>query len=483
MKSASIKKNFIMNALLSMSSFLFPVITFPYVSRILLPEGMGRVTFATSFVTYFGMIARLGVPTYGVRACARVRDNRQELSRTAQELLIINLGMSVLAYFGLVACVFTVPRIRNDRNLFLVISATIFLDSIGMEWLYRALEQYTYITIRSLLFKLIALIATFLLIHSRDDVVIYGAITILASSASNVLNFINAHKYISLKPIGNYHFQRHLKAVTVFFAMACATTIYTNLDAVMLGFMKTDADVGFYNAAVKVKTVLLSLVTALGTVLLPRLSYYIEQGKGEEFRRITKKALYFVLLIASPFSFYFMLYAKEAVLLLSGPAFLEAVAPMRIIMPTVILIGITNVLGIQILVPLGREKTVFYSELAGAVVDLILNALLIPSFGASGAAVGTLVAEMIVLTVQAGALKNSIQDMLSQIHWLRLLFALMIGCASCFWVKLLNLRVLPALLLSAFCFFGCYGDYLFWRREALVCTLIDEVRGHLKRKR
>ncbi len=482
-KSPSIRKNFIMNALLSMSSILFPLITFPYVSRILLADGMGKVTFATSFVAYFGMIAKLGIPTYGVRACAKVRDDREQLSRVSHELLIINLGMSVLAYLGLAVSMIAVPRVQSDWTLFAVISVTIFLDAIGMEWLYRGLEQYTYITVRSLIFKFIALGATFLLVHHPEDVVVYGGITILASSASNILNFVNVHKYISLKPVGGYSFRRHWKAVAVFFAMACATTIYTNLDAVMLGFMKTDADVGYYNAAIKIKTVLLSLVTALGTVLLPRLSYYLENGEEKEFNRITGKALQFVILLASPLSVYFILYAKESILLLSGAAYLEAVTPMRIIMPTVILIGITNVLGIQILVPMGKEKTVLYSEIAGAVVDVILNALLIPGYGPAGAAVGTLVAEIAVLAVQYSALRDRVRDQFLKIRWLRIGIGLAAAAAACIWVKWLGTGAFLTLAVSWICFAGVYYGYMLWQKEEQVIDITGRVIGRFRHEK
>ena len=361
-KNKSLKMNFVMNVILTMSSFIFPLITFPYVSRILLPTGTGKVSFATSVVTYFSMFAQLGIPTYGIRACAKVRDNREELSKVVQELLCINLIMSIVSYVVLYMALYAVPRFQEEKALYVLLSFTIILTTIGMEWLYKALEQYTYITIRSVIFKFVALIAMFLLVHEQKDYVIYGGITIFAASASNIMNLINAHKYVDLRPIGNYDFKRHMKPILIFFAMSCATTIYTNLDTVMLGFMSTDTDVGYYNAAVKIKIILVSVVTSLGTVLLPRASYYIQQGKLDEFRRITKKALNFVVLIATPLMIYFIYYAKEGIYFLSGSAYAGAVVPMQVIMPTLLLIGITNILGIQILVPMGREKTVLYSE-------------------------------------------------------------------------------------------------------------------------
>jgi len=339
-KQKSLKLNFIMNAILTMSNFIFPLITFPYVSRILLPVGTGKVSFATSLISYFSMFAQLGIPTYGVRACAKVRDDREQLTRTAHELLMINLIMCIISYVALAIALITVPRLREERTLYVIVSFTIILTSIGMEWLYKALEQYTYITVRSVIFKFIALIAMFLLIHQESDYVIYGGISIFAASASNIFNFINAHRYIDMKPVGHYNLRQHLKPVLVFFGMSAATTIYTHMDTVMLGFMKTDEDVGYYNAAVRIKSILVSIVTSLGTVLLPRASYYVEHELMDEFKRITKKALDFVFLLALPLMLYFMLYAEQGIYLLSGPAYTGSILPMQIIMPTLLFIGI-----------------------------------------------------------------------------------------------------------------------------------------------
>ena len=471
----SLKQNFIMNAILMMSSFIFPLITFPYVSRVLLPEGTGKVSFATSLISYFSMFAQLGIPTYGIRACAKVRDNREELTRTAQELLFINLVMSVVSYVVLFLAIAFIPRLQSEQTLYVIVSSTILLTSIGMEWLYKALEQYTYITIRSVIFKFIALVAMFLLIHEKSDYVIYGGISIFAASASNILNFFNVHKYIDLKPIGGYDFKRHLKPIGTFFAMACATTIYTNLDTVMLGFMKTDTDVGYYNAAIKIKNILVSVVTSLGAVLLPRASYYVENGFMDDFKKITKKALSFVFLLASPLMIYFIFFAHEGIFFLSGNAYAGSILPMQIIMPTLLLIGITNILGIQMLVPLGKEKVVLYSEIAGAVVDIIINALLIPQFASVGAAIGTLVAEFVVLVVQYAALKSQVAETLKQIHYLRILIAIVLATGASLWVKMLGLGNFLTLVISAILFFAVYGVYLLIRKEDMIVEIWDMV--------
>ena len=475
MKQRSIKYNFIMNAILTISNFIFPLITFPYVSRVLGPDGTGKVSFAISLVSYFVMFTALGIPTYGIRTCAKVRDNREELSRTVQELVIIQILTGIIAFLALAVCLICIPRLQEDRTLYLIASSSIFFTVIGLEWMYKGLEEYTYITIRSLVFKFIALVAMFLLIHKSEDYVIYGGISIFAASASAVMNFFHAHRFVNMRPMGNYNFRRHLKAVLVFFAMACATTIYTHLDVVMLGFMTTDTDVGYYNAAVKIKTILLGFVTSIGAVLLPRASYYVEQGEMGLFRQITGKALNFVILLAAPFVVYFIYYAQVGIRFLSGPAYGGAVLPMQIIMPTLLFIGITNVMGIQILIPTGREKYVLYSEIGGAVTDLILNAILIPHYHAAGAAFGTLVAEIVVLSIQWFFLREEIHSALLSISYWRIVLGVIFASIASFWVSTLGFGNFITLLISSVLFFTVYGLVLLISKEKLTTELFHQM--------
>lgn len=457
-----------MNVALTASSILFPLITFPYVSRILLPEGTGKVAFATSLVSYFALIAQLGIPTYGIRACAKVRDNQLELSRTAQELLIINLTIAVIVYIIFLTSLACIPRLRCERTLYVVVSFNIILNAIGMEWLYKGLEQYTYIAMRSVIFKLIALILMFALIHHESDYVIYGALSVFAASASNISNLVHARKYISLRPVRNYHLKKHFKPVVVFFAMSCAATICIHIDSTMLGVMMDNTAVGYYDAAVKVKTALVAIVTSLGVVLLPRSSYFIQQGMHIEFMRVSARAMNFILLLASPLMLFFIIFAKQSIFLLAGTSYSGAVLPMQCIIPTVLFIGITNVLGIQMLIPLEKERIVLCSEIAGAVADLTMNAVLIPIIGISGAALGTLAAEAIVFLVQFIGLKENALKLFQGICFWKIAAGLVVAAASSFWVNYLQLSNLAALLLAACLFFGTYGIVLRLGKEPLM---------------
>ena len=239
----SIRFNFLMNFILTASSFVFPLITFPYVSRVLMPEGIGKVTFATSVISYFTMVAMLGVPTYGIRACAQVRDDKEKLSKVVQELMIINLVLTLICYVCLGISICTIDRFREDSDIIWISSLGILLNAVGVNWFYSAIEEYSYITFRSLIFKVLSVFLMFFCIKDQDDYPMYAVMTLVASSGSYVLNFIRLRKYIFFKRYPHYDFMPHIKAAMVFFAMTVATTVYTNLDTVMLGFMSGDAEV------------------------------------------------------------------------------------------------------------------------------------------------------------------------------------------------------------------------------------------------
>ncbi len=405
-KRISLKRNFIMNALLTVSSVIFPIITFPYASRILLPEGTGKVSFAISLITYFIMFSELGVPTYGIRAVAKVRDDKEALSRLIQELMLINIIMSIVSYAALFIACMTIGRLRADMGFYMMLSVALIVNALGTEWLYKGLEQYSYISIRSIIFKAIALVAIFLFVRNREDYVFYGLISIFANVGPNLVNICFLRKYIRPVWPSIRRSLTHLKPIIVFFAMSCATTIYTNLDTVMLGFMTSNTEVGYYNASVKIKTVLVSFVTSLGAVVLPRASYYVERGEMSRFWDIIRKAFIFVIGVSVPLVIIFIRFAGLSIDILSGPAYAGAVVPMQIIMPTLLLIGLSNITGIQIFIPMGYEKMVLYSEITGAVTDVVINLMLIPKYGAAGAAAGTLAAEAVVLLFQLIVLRK-----------------------------------------------------------------------------
>ena len=468
-----------MNILLTMSSFIFPLITFPYVSRVLGADGNGKVQLATSFVYYFTLFAQLGIPTYGIKACAAVREDRKSLSRTVHELLFINILMTVIAYIAFFIVLETVPRLKEERMLYLISSASVFLTIAGMEWLFRAMEQYSYITIRSLIFKALGVVAMFALVHTKEHYVIYGAISVLATAGSALMNLTQLPKYIEIKPVGGYNIGQHLKPVIVLFAYTCATTIYINLDSVMLGFMRTDEDVGYYAVAVKLKNILVSVVTALGAVLLPRVSYYYKQKQFDTFWETIKKSMHVVILLAAPLTLYCMIATAPAIRFLAGDGYVQSVVPMIWIMPTLLFIGMTYVMGIEVLIPMGRETLVLVASAIAAVVDVIINAILIPSMGATGAAIGTLVAEILVFVIQYIALRKDIKPVFKSINFWVIALALALASAATVLLMRLQLTDFWLLVVTGVAFFGIYGVFLIVVKEPMVILLWDKVLGML----
>lgn len=475
MKQKSIKLNFIMNSVLSLSSVIFPLISAPYAYRVLMPEGIGQVTYVNAIISYFVLFAMLGIPIYGIRACAMVRDDKIALSKTVQELLLINIIMGVLSSVLLALCVIWIPQLREYKQLFLFMSITIWLNVLGVEWLYKALEQYTYITVRSVIFKFLSLVMLFVFVKDETDIVEYGLITVVASSGSYIMNFVNLHKQVTLFPMRHLEIKKHVKFVMIFCAMNVATLIYTNLDTVMLNAMCGDSVVGLYSAAVKIKGVLVGIVTSLAAVLMPRVAYYLSNKKYELFYAVSAKAINFIFLIGLPITIYFTMFSKPSILLLSGNSFIDAVAPMRIIMPTVFFIGLTNILGIQMLVPLKKEKTVLLSEIIGAIVDLVLNLIFIPMYGAAGAALGTLAAEFSVLIVQGIALRKYLKKIWRKISYAKLLVANLCSIGVGYLFLRYETQGLIFFILSGSCYFLIYSLILILLKEELTIEMVNQL--------
>ena len=483
-KYKSVKFNFIMNFILTLSNFIFPLITFPDVSRILQASGLGKVGFATSIVAYFSMIAMMGIPTYGIKACAKIRDDGYKLTKTVYELLILNTVFLVFALTLLLLSVIFIEKLYLDKELYIILAFSMLFNVLGVEWLYKALEQYSYITIRSIFFKIASLILLFIFVKESDDIIPYAMLTVLASVGAGILNFYNLRKIITLHKITFKQLEiiKHIKPSFTFFLLTISITIYVNLDSVMLGFMTNDTNVGYYSTAVKIKQILISLVTSLGAVMLPRLAFYYEQKRFDKFKDLVKNALSFILIVSLPLTIYFTLYAKDAIFLLSGESFLASVEPMQIIMPTVFFIALSNLMGWQILVPMDKEKQIMLSTIIGALVGFLINLLMIPHWGVNAVALANLCAELSVTLVQIILLRNFILPIFIRISIWRMLFSLLIALGVTFIIPF-NFSVLINLLLSSFLFFGSYLISLLLLKEPMVHQIFSSVLNKIKLKR
>lgn len=412
MAQKSLKLNALMNVIRSISTMIFPLVTFPYTSRILGPEGTGKINFATSFVSYFILLAAIGIPMYGIREIARVRDDKEKLSRTTQELFLLHFIVSVLVFIGFLGLIFLNGKLYEERILFFITSFSIILTALGMDWLYQGLEEYSYITIRSILVSTISTISIFIFIHNKEDYIISGAIGVCASLGSSVLNFYNARKIIFVKKTFDWDFKRHFKPLMKVFLMNFIISIYVQLDTVMLGFMSSARNVGYYTSALKLTKMLLGLVVSIGTVLLPRLSYYVANGFKDEFDALLKKSLAIILLLCLPIVAALMMLNREIILFFAGNQYLPAASCIIITAPVILFIGLTNIFGIQILYPLGKDNMVTLSVGVGALISAMLNVVLIPHMAHIGAGIATLSAELAVFLIMIFVVRKTYV-----IHW------------------------------------------------------------------
>ena len=429
-RKTSIKLNMVMSIILTASNFVFPLITYSYVTRILLAEGTGKVAFVQSILSYFSYIAALGISGYGTRECARLQNNKEALSRFVSELMSINFISTVVAYLALALSIFLVPKFQEYSMLFVVMCPSILLQTFGMEWLYRGMEKYTYITIRSIIFKIIAVILTFCMIKDSGDVLWYGAITIFTASASNVLNFFNAAKYIKWTKPELYQLKRHLKPIMVFFMSMLIITIYGHFDTTMLGFISGDNAVGIYNAGLKIKTLVLSVSTAITSVFIPRMSIYFANKQQAQFHNLLLKSLRVSLVMVFPLSVFVILNAEDILRFVCGEEFLSAENTLIILMVCVLVLTMTNLLGNQILIPKNMEKRYSQSVFIGMFINLFLNTLLIPKYGSAGAAFATLMTEAFNMFWMGWGCIEEIKYMEEHIKVLKYMLPIMIAIAA-----------------------------------------------------
>ncbi len=399
MAEKSLKFNSVMNAIKVASNLLFPLITFPYLSRVLGPEGTGKTAFAFSFISYFILIASIGIPIYGIREVARVRDNKAALSALVQELMILHAIATGISFLGFLGVMFVNHKVQQESLLFLVVSFSIPLSLLTVDWLYQGLEEYAFITIRSLIFSVISIGFLFLFVHQQGDYVINAAISVLAALGASILNFWHARKIIFHPRIQSWDFRRHIRPLTIMYSLNFLVSVYVNIDTVMLGFLSTAQRVGYYSGAMKLTKMLLGIVTSFGTVLIPRLSYYLAVGQKSEFERMLHLSISFVLLLCLPITVALIALGKEIVVVMMGVQYLPSIACLSITAPIIILIGLTNIFAFQILYPLGMEKKVVLSVGLGAISAVVLNWLLIPRWGHLGAAWASLLAEFVVFLV------------------------------------------------------------------------------------
>lgn len=394
----SLRVNTVLNIIKTASSIIFPFITFPYVSRVLMPEYIGKVNFGSSYVSYFSLIATLGITTYAVRECSKCKEDRELLSKEASEIYSINIFTTVIAYILLFLSLLIFRNLDNYRSLIVIQSTAILFTTLGADWINTTMEDYVYITVRSVVFEALALILTLLFVKDTSDYMLYAAITVLSSSGANIMNIFYRKKFCNMKLTKDIDWKRHLKPILCLFVMLLSQTIFNSSDITMLGLIKGDYEVGLYSTAVKIINIINQLIASILWVVLPRLSVYFVESDYSKINALLRKILGLIIVLGLPCVVGTIAISKNIIYLVGGESYLAATSTLKILAVGLFfsLFG-GGFIGNIILLPSGQENYYMKVCCINAIFNIVANIFLIPLLGSNGAALSTAASSLLIL--------------------------------------------------------------------------------------
>ena len=476
MQQKSIKKNTIYSIIKTGTSILFPLITFPYITRVLLPENVGKVNFGLSVVSYFSLIASLGITTYAIRECSGVRNNKEDLNREASQIFSINVITTVVAYFALAFTLLFYHKLDNYRTLIVIQSLTIVAVTLGADWLNSAMEDFKFITIRTVFFQLISLCLMFCFVKKPEDYIIYALISLLSSVGANITNIWYRKRYCSLSFTLDIDWKRHMPPIIFLFVMLLAQTIFNSVDATMLGLMHGDYEVGIYSTAHKILNIINQVIGSLLWVIMPRMSYYFAEGDYNKINTLLRKVLQFNFTLGLPCVIGTIILSEDIIRVIAGDSYAEAVPVLQILM-----FGFTfsltggSFLGNAVMLPSKKEKYYMVACCVAAVVNIVTNYLFIPHYGAKAAAWTTALSSFIIMTLLFFKVDKKIQVgsilslLVSPVIGCLLIYAV---CAICSQVENLFIRTFTSIIISGCAYFAIQ---VFMKNE-LVLDLLNSLQ-------
>lgn len=400
MAPKSIKVNYLLNISRVVIGTLVGLFTMPYVNKILGAEGLGKVEFVNSIITYFLLFSALGIPMYGIRETAKVRTDEFERSKLVIELLCILACTTIISYLLIFGVLLNIERLSGLKDLIIVMSSMVLFANIGVEWFYQGMEDQLFITIRYIIVRLLTLVLLFIMVKSSQDYLAYGFIVVLTTVGSNIFNILYLKKYLSLQGLKwqDVQIRKHFKPILTIFVATISVSIYLQLDNLMLGSIAGEKYVGYYAMANKLVRFAMLFITTLGAVLLPRLSNLIHSDR-ELYKAYSQKAINYILIIAVPSSAIFFIYAEDFTMLMGGKDFLPAVLTMRLLSPLILVVGIAYFVGYLVLYPMGKERIYTIATIFSAVISVVCNVFVIPIFFHDGVAAVAVFSEMLGVAV------------------------------------------------------------------------------------
>ncbi len=432
----NLKVNTALNMIKTGANIVFPLITIPYVLRVLSANNIGKVDFGNSFVSYFSLIASLGISTYAIRECAKVRDDRRKLDTVASQIFSINICTTIVAYIMLAISLIAFRNLDSYRTLIIIQSTVILFTTLGADWINTAMEDFVYITLRSVLFQVISLILMFVFVKTQDDYVKYAIISVISSSGSNISNIVYRKRYCKIKFTWDIPWKKHMIPICLLFVMTLSQTVFNSADITMLGLMKGDYAVGIYSTAAKIEKVISQIVSSIVLVLIPRLSYMFDSGEYEKINKLLRNVLGVFATIGLPSCAGAAVMAKEIILIVGGAKYVEATLVLQILLLSFLfsLVG-GSFLGNVVLLPSGNEKQFMIICCISTVVNVIANAFLIPRWGAYAAAGTTAFSSLLIMLMLIASIDKRIKIKSP----VRLFLAPLVGSVAmsicCAWLK------------------------------------------------
>lgn len=396
----SIKVNVLLNAIRQSLSVIFPLITFPYVSRILGSIEYGKYTFSASIVNYLALLSAFGISNYAIREGARIRDDKKKISQLASDLFTVNLITSVIAYTILFILIHYSSKLQNYKLLIAIQSLCILFTTIGMDWINTIYEDFLYITVRYIIIQILALISVFLFVKSPNDTLIYCFILVCASYSGNLINLVYIRKYVHIKINVKIKLKSYLLPLFILFINSLTTVIYVNSDITMLGLFFNDREVGIYSFAVKIYNIIKYFINAIMITVVPRLTYLRELDEAK-YHSYIQSVANVLLIFLLPITFGVFMLSDSIILIAGGKEYLSGDLSLKVLTFALVFALISSVFTNCILIVNRLEKCCLIATTSSACINVILNLVLIPVIGIVGAALTTVVAEMVNMIIQA----------------------------------------------------------------------------------
>lgn len=402
----SVKKNLIYNITYQILIMILPLITVPYISRTIGAEGLGLHSYTYSIASYFVLFSMLGINNHGNRSIAKVSDNRIELSKIFISIYLVQISISILM---IILYVFIVNfMIKDHRALYYIQLIYIVSSLLDINWFFLGMQQIKLVVIRNMIIKIISVLSIFLFVKDSNNLYIYSFILAISNLISQIILWKELGKYIEYTPIIISDSIKQIKPILILFIPVISVSIYKIMDKIMLGLMSTIMQVGFFENSEKIVYMPIGVITALGTVMLPKMTNIISNGEVEQGKKYILMSMELIMFISIGSTFGLIGVGKTFIPLFLGNEFVSCIDIVSILSVSMIFLAWANVIRTQHIIPNNKDKIYIKSTILGAIVNLITNFMLIGRFGAIGASIGTILAEASVAIYQTINVKKEL---------------------------------------------------------------------------